>query len=276
MIKTIDHVAEAFEKESDIYKNAIDFNNFMEPFLDEFNRIEADFQYTLSGIDIDTAQQEQLDTLGQSIGLKRPIVKAGTEGVIFGWGSNLDVNPVPPFPFGTAGGWGVGEFINPKVINGGEAPLSDRRYRQLLKAKIKINYFNGTIDSVLEAIQDLCDGEPNITIDESTPMVIVFTVLKQFTAFELLVFAGSYTGGQSYDTDAPIRTIFNSFIYPKTLGVWYQIADVNSVEFAYQNTSLMLPPPIGKNSAGIDFVETGGFGGTEEGENGGEYWTGLL
>ena len=61
MIETIDHLAEAFGKESDIYKRSIDFNNFMTPFLDEFNRIEADFQTILVGIDIDNATQEQLD-----------------------------------------------------------------------------------------------------------------------------------------------------------------------------------------------------------------------
>jgi hypothetical protein len=276
MIDNIDHVAEALSKESDIYKGAISVNNFMRPFLDEYNRIEADFQYTLSGINIDTAEQEQLDVLGQIIGLKRPVVKAGTEGIIFGWGSNLNVNPVPPFPLATSGGWGVGEWINPKVVNGGSAPLSDARYKQLLYAKIRINYFNGSVDSVLTAIQDLCDGEPNILLDESTPLVAKFTVLKQFTAFELLVFAGSYVGGQSFDTDAPIRTIFNSFIYPKTLGVWYEIDDVNSVEFAYTNTAGDPVPPVGKNKEGIDFIETGGFGGTGDGESGGEYWSGLL
>lgn len=276
MITTIDHVAEAFDKESDIYKGAVNLNNYFTPFLDEYNLIEADFQYTLSGIDIDTAEKEQLDVLGQIIGLKRPVVKAGTEGIIFGWGSNANVNPVPPFPLATAGGWGIGGWIDPKVIDGGEIPLSDARYKQLLNAKIKINYFDGTVDSVLQAIQDLCDGEPNVTIDESTPMLALFTIEKQLTSFELLVFAGSYTGGQSFDTDAPIRTIFNSFIYPKTLGIWYQITDLNSVEFAYSNTSGTLPPPIGKNKAGTDFAETGGFGGTETGESGGEYWTGLL
>ena len=276
MIADIDHLAEAFGKESDIYKSAIDLNNFLTPFLDEKNRIEATFQDILKGIDIDSAVQEQLDVLGLLIGLNRPIVKAGTEGVIFGWASNLEVNPIPPFPLASASGWSVGSWLNPKVINGGEIALSDDRYRQLLIAKIRVNYFDGSIDSVLTAIQELCDGEPNITIDESTPLIIVFTVLKAFTPFELLVFAGSYTGGQSFDTDAPIRTIFNSFIYPKTLGVWYEIKDVNSVEFSYQDTGLNLPPPIGKNIAGTPFVETGGLGGTDDGENGGEYWTGLL
>lgn len=276
MIDVIDHVEEAFSKEVDIYKGAVDFNNFMTPFLDEYNRIEEDFQTILKGINIDDAVKEQLDNLGEIIGLKRPVVKAGTEGIIFGWGSNADVQPVPPFPFGTAGGWGTGEWINPTVIDGGSAPLSDGRYKEILKAKIRINYFDGSVDSVLTAIKELCDGDPTVTIDESTPMVAIFTVDKTFNPFELLVFAGSYEGGQSFDTDAPIRTIFNSFIYPKTLGVLYQIFDINTVEFAYTNTAQDPVPPVGKNAQGIDFDETGGFGGTEDGENGGEYWTGLL
>lgn len=99
-----------------------------QPFADNIATAEA--LETL--FDLDTAVGQQLDTVGQWIGLTR-YLKTPVAGAFFSWG--------------TPGlGWGEGFWRSPGDSPGELVVLPDDQYRTLLRAKVVANHWNGAID----------------------------------------------------------------------------------------------------------------------------------
>lgn len=98
----------------------------------------------VSAFDIDEAVGVQLDALGEWIGRSR-IVSQPISGVYF----SLD----------TAGlGWDQGVWQGPYDPDAGYTSLSDDTYRIILKAKIAINNWDGTNDSLPQILDTALEG----------------------------------------------------------------------------------------------------------------------
>jgi len=98
----------------------------------------------VSAFDIDEAEGVQLDALGEWIGRSR-IVSQPISGVYFS--------------FDTAGlGWDQGVWQGPYDPDAGYTSLSDDTYRIILKAKIAINNWDGTNDSLPEILDTALAG----------------------------------------------------------------------------------------------------------------------
>jgi len=265
-----------------IYSGSPNLIQFIRSFLIQSNDVENILINALNGTDIDKAQGVQLDIIGKLLGIKRPTIKVGNEGNVFCF-INPDTGdyPAPPDISISYSGFDSSYIVSANAFNSNgvlesnnKVKLSDQRYRTLLYAKTMFNNFSGGIDEVLEIMQFLCDGSPDITVDESIPLQPVFTIFKKFTNWELLMFKNCYSGAQPISSFEDIYTNYYSFIFPKNLGIWYTVTDINSVEFAFADYNGVLPLPIGVNKEGIAFEETSGFKGNQAGEAGGEYWTG--
>ncbi|WP_191923761.1 DUF2612 domain-containing protein [Pantoea agglomerans] len=105
----------------------------------------SDAMYGLiSAFDIDEAIGVQLDALGEWIGRSR-IVSQPISGVYFS--------------FDTAGlGWDQGVWQGPYDPDAGYTSLSDETYRIILKAKIAINNWDGTNDSLPQILDSALQG----------------------------------------------------------------------------------------------------------------------
>lgn len=98
----------------------------------------------ISAFDIDDAIGVQLDALGEWIGRSR-IVSQPISGVYFS--------------FDTAGlGWDQGVWQGPYDPDSGYTSLSDDTYRIILKAKIAINNWDGTNDSLPQILDAALEG----------------------------------------------------------------------------------------------------------------------
>lgn len=98
----------------------------------------------ISAFDIDDAIGVQLDALGEWIGRSR-IVSQQISGVYFS--------------FDTAGlGWDQGVWQGPYDPDAGYTSLSDETYRIILKAKIAINNWDGTNDSLPQILDTALAG----------------------------------------------------------------------------------------------------------------------
>jgi len=213
-----------------IYKNSPNMKNFLTPFLGQMNDIETTFQDILKIIDIDEASGDDLDVLGLLLGVHRPTTPKDVVQAVFVFSGAAGEKPGI---FTNEAGWSDGtinsggSWLDIRSLFFDVVPMPDSGYRRILKAKVRMNWFNGSVDGVISAIDEILDGSTaTITLDESTPLNPVFTIDREFTLWELYIFSGSYVGGQvAIPSQYQSRTIFNSFIYPKTLGVWYTITD---------------------------------------------------
>lgn len=98
----------------------------------------------ISAFDIDEAIGVQLDALGEWIGRGR-IVSQPISGVYFS--------------FDTDGlGWDQGVWQGPYDPDAGYTSLSDETYRIILKAKIAINNWDGTNDSLPQILEAALEG----------------------------------------------------------------------------------------------------------------------
>lgn len=91
--------------------------------------------------DLDDAVGVQLDAVGLWVGIKREILTP-IEGVYFS--------------FGVEGvGFGQGYWRGPYEPTQGLTSLPDEFYRKLLRARIALNHWNGTIDAIADVLEGL-------------------------------------------------------------------------------------------------------------------------
>ena len=263
MINKINHTTEALKSLISIYTDATAISKFIKSFQIINDDIENYLIEILVNIDIGKAKGENLDIIGQLVGIPRPQLGAYLNPVFVY--ANL-----PNTVTENDGGYGTGRYTDTKDKDTKKyIPMSDEDYSRILQAKIHLNYYGGTIDNILKAISLLCTDNPIVKYDISKPMEPEFTIYKALTPVERIIFQGSVATAIESATFR-INTIFDTFIYPKTMGVWYSIKGINSIEFAYKDQ-----PVTGRNSEGVKFTETGGFSdGKVNNITAGVYWSG--
>lgn len=126
--------------------------------------------------DLDTAVGAQLDILGKWIGLSRQ-VRIPITGVFFSWD--------------TAGlGWDQGQILGPYDDGNQVVRLDDATYRQLLRAQIGANTWDGTItefQAIMDQVfagtgtrvtmEDLQDMSINILVTGATPPALLLALI---------------------------------------------------------------------------------------------------
>lgn len=110
------------------------------PFTD-ISGITADI---LRKFDLDSAQGEQLDIVGLWVGRGRDVTTP-ISNVYFSW----DTDGL---------GWGQGNWQGPYDPDNGFTALSDDVYRLVLKAKIAINQWDGTVGGLEDLMEQIFQG----------------------------------------------------------------------------------------------------------------------
>ena len=111
-----------------------------QPFVDEQNQ----FAYMMGAFNLDTAVGVQLDAVGQWIGISRALAV-----------------PLPNvyFSFDTSAlGWDQGTWQGPNDSSTGQVSLADDAYRTLLRAKIGLNTWDGTMASLVTILNEVFVG----------------------------------------------------------------------------------------------------------------------
>ncbi|GHV49958.1 hypothetical protein FACS1894216_01290 [Synergistales bacterium] len=139
--------------------------------------------YTLAarGYNVDTAAGEELDRIGEWVGIGREIWPP-LGGVYFTWDDRK------------TNGWDIGLWIKDDDSPAGITRLPDNIYRFLVKGKIAANHWDGTVDSAYAVWDEAFNGEVKIFIrdnqDMSMDMILVVedddTLLRAILRDELL------------------------------------------------------------------------------------------
>jgi hypothetical protein len=129
-----------------------------------------------AAFDLDYAIGVQLDMVGEWVGLSRYITVP------------LDT---PWFSWDTAGrGWDAGIWKGPLSPTTGISPLDDETYRNLLRAKIAANSWNGTVGAVSDIlngffgdygvtidVEDRQDMSVNYLVPGATPSILMLSIM---------------------------------------------------------------------------------------------------
>lgn len=130
----------------------------------EAERILENVNDMMNQWDIDSARGFSLDIIGRRVGVNR-ILPAFVAKGYFGYVQTLDAKP-----------WGEGVWYRYGDDTGGSLTLNDNDFRFLIKAKILKNLQNGTIDYIVNAIQQLLSASANaqdkydMTVDIFLPL----------------------------------------------------------------------------------------------------------
>ena len=169
----------------------------LQPLVDDQNLLDALPLY----FDLDTARGDQLDKIGQWIGLSR-ILPVPLTGVYF----TLDDANL---------GLDFGSLQGPFDPTTGLVSLPDENYRVLLKARIVVNQWNGTIPDAYDAWDILFAGTGyNILIEnQSSTMHIILALTGPYPdAITLALFLGGYLSVKPAGVEVDSYEI-NSFPY---------------------------------------------------------------
>ncbi len=187
--------------------------------VDLSTRPLTDVSTSLNGLltvfDIDSAIGVQLDILGEWIGRSR-IVSVPISGIYF----SLDTDGL---------GWDQGVWQGPYDPDNGYTSLSDDTYRVILKAKIAINNWDGTNDS-LPAILDAALANSGLRMQ---------IVDNQDMTISLWVFPDVDISSVSLELIAAIR---QGYLTVKAAGVWAGDIQTPSIE----------TPSVGNRFFGFD------------------------
>ncbi|BCQ40888.1 hypothetical protein ERHA54_34910 [Erwinia rhapontici] len=157
----------------------------------------------LTAFDIDSAIGVQLDILGEWIGRSR-IVSVPISGIYF----SLDTDGL---------GWDQGVWQGPYDPDNGYTSLSDDTYRVILKAKIAINSWDGTNDSLPDILDTaLANSGLRMQIVDNQDMTISVWVFPEIDISNV-----------SLELIAAIR---QGYLTVKAAGVWAGSIELPSVE----------------------------------------------
>lgn len=187
--------------------------------IDLSTRPLIDVSSTMSGLvtafDIDTAVGVQLDILGLWIGRSR-IVSQPISGVYFSWD--------------TAGlGYDQSIWQGPYDPDSGYTTLSDEAYRIILKAKIAINNWDGTNDSLPDILDNALAGSG----------IRMQIVDNQDMTISIWVFPEVDIASVSLELIAAIK---QGYLTVKAAGVWGGSIEIPAVE----------TPSVGSRFFGFD------------------------
>lgn len=157
----------------------------------------------ITAFDIDTAVGVQLDILGEWIGRSR-IVSVPISGIYFS--------------FDTDGlGWDQGVWQGPFDPDSGYTALSDETYRVILKAKIAINNWDGTNDSLPQILDTALAGSGlRMQIVDNQDMTISIWVFPEVDISQV-----------SLELIAAIK---QGYLTVKAAGVWGGSIEIPAVE----------------------------------------------
>ncbi|HFR3118993.1 TPA: DUF2612 domain-containing protein [Enterobacter roggenkampii] len=157
----------------------------------------------IAAFDIDTAVGVQLDILGEWIGRSR-IVSVPISGIYFS--------------FDTDGlGWDQGVWQGPFDPDSGYTALSDETYRVILKAKIAINNWDGTNDSLPQILDTALTGSGlRMQIVDNQDMTISIWVFQEVDISDV-----------SLELIAAIK---QGYLTVKAAGVWGGSIEIPAVE----------------------------------------------
>ncbi|ANF79311.1 DUF2612 domain-containing protein [Salmonella enterica] len=165
--------------------------------------VSTSLKSLITAFDIDTAAGVQLDIIGEWIGRKR-IVSVPISGIYFS--------------FDTDGlGWDQGVWQGPFDPDSGYTALSDETYRVILKAKIAINNWDGTNDSLPQILDTALAGSGlRMQIVDNQDMTISIWVFPEVDISDV-----------SLELIAAIK---QGYLTVKTAGVWGGSVEIPAVE----------------------------------------------
>lgn len=163
----------------------------------------------ITAFDIDTAVGVQLDILGEWIGRSR-YVATPISGIFFSW----DTDGL---------GYDHGFWQGPYDPDSGYTALSDETYRVILKAKVAINNWDGTNDT-LPTILDTALAGSGLTMQ---------IVDKQDMTISVWVFHETDISNVSLELIAAIK---QGYLTVKAAGVWAGDVETPSVETPSEGT----------------------------------------
>lgn len=130
--------------------------------------------------DLDQAVGQQLDAVGAWIGLSR-YLSVPLTGVYFSWDSTALL------------GWDSGVWQGPNDPSTGLVSLPDDEYRQLLRAKIAANRWDGTMQQAEDIWNQVFGGSPLIIIQDRQDMTMIVGFVGQpLTAVQQALLTGGY------------------------------------------------------------------------------------
>lgn len=158
----------------------------LQPLVDSQN-LASTFQALY---DLDVAVGEQLDTVGLWIGITR-FVNVAITGVFFSWDTvNL--------------GWDQGNWQGPNSPNSQLTTLTDDQYRLLLRAKIAINQWDGTVPGIYAIWNKIFAlTQVNLLIQDNQDMSMTIIILASGTVDPVVL--ALITGGYIVPRPAGVR-----------------------------------------------------------------------
>lgn len=179
MTDVIDHSALAETRIATQYKASEKFRAYIRALMAQSQELEGVFTAIAESRDIDLATGDQLDIIGEIVGVSRLV-----NGVIvvpfFGFEGVLLAQP-----FGEEGNlWVGGRFYEEGEETTGTSVLADPEYRLLIRAKIVRNHSKGTCEDIMNALTYLFDGAPSGIVDDIGGMAIDIGIGRQLTNIE--------------------------------------------------------------------------------------------
>jgi hypothetical protein len=169
------------------YQQSAKFIAFLTAALQKLDDVSACADGLVDDFDLDNAVGVQLDTLGVIIGQSRVLTVALT-GVFMTW-------QVTGSTYNNLG-WGSGVWKDPSNTQTSLVSLTDDLYRLVLKAKVAINNWDGTIPALYEIWNTLFAGDNIQVIIQDTQqmsMILGFSGNVQWPVFQQLVQSGLFS-----------------------------------------------------------------------------------
>ena len=195
------------------HRNQPKFIAYLTALLQPFIDAQALLRSLLTAFDLDTAIGVQLDATGQWIGRSR-FLETPLAGVYF----SFDTPSV---------GFDQGQWFGPFDPIDGLSSLDDGTYRQLLRAKVLLNNWDGTIPAAAAAIEAVVGNNPNtiVMVLDNQDMSMTVGIAGQIPSAVIIALL---TGGY-----VPIQ--------PEGVLVNYEITSVDGTAlfgFDVENTSI--------------------------------------
>ena len=201
--------------------------------------------------DLDNAEGQQLDVVGQWIGVSR-YVSTPIAGVYFSF-DTLNI------------GFDQGLILGPGDPVSGLTALPDDIYILLIKAKIIANHWDGTIPGAYAAWNDLFQPEGyQIVIQDNGDMTMTMGLV---TSAINPTFAALFTGG--YLDLRPAGVLIDGYVFPSGPGPFFGFDVENSViagfDVGYLAVTSIPSETLLYTEGGIELTTEGGIGLTTEG-----------
>jgi len=157
------------------YKNKPKIAKLIKAYQDVFEDIDKQANYVINSYNIDNADSDQLDVIGDIVGVSRGYTSGITYvGSSFGGFEGVTVTS----QFGGMQFTGAGYIIQPNTSN--------IIYRSLIQAKIIKNNYNATIEDILRGLE-LITGHNNIELIDNEDMSFSINFNFKLNPLQILI-----------------------------------------------------------------------------------------